>query len=122
MILVRINYLLQGRKMKFIALLSFLSFSAFAVDFECLYLQNLSEVYRNNVTVSDGARDQLIADFDEFKFFMTSLPDSKYELQSLNSIEPSRTYAIAKLPEAGSEISLVIWKRESIIEVRCIRN
>lgn len=108
--------------MKFISLLSFLSFSAVAADFECRYQQNLSEVHRNNFTITDGSRDQLIADFDEYKFFMTSLPDSKYELQSLNAIEPSRTYAVAKLPETGSEISLVIWKREAIIEVKCIRD
>ncbi|MES2526301.1 MAG: hypothetical protein V4598_04415 [Bdellovibrionota bacterium] len=105
--------------MKTFALLSLLSFSAVAADFECVYSQNLSEVYRNNVSIADGARDQVIADFDEYKFFMTSLPDFKYELQSLNSIEPSRTYAITKLPHAGDEISLVIWKREAIIEVSC---
>lgn len=107
--------------MKFAALLSLLSFSAVAADFECRYLQNLSEVYRNEVTVADGSRDQLIADFDEYKFFMTSLPDSKYELQALNNIEPSRTYAVARLTDANAEISLVIWKREAIIEVSCIR-
>ncbi len=108
--------------MKTLALLSLLSFSAMAADFECVYSQNLSEVYRNNVTVADGVRNQMIADFDEYKFYMTSLPDSKYELQFLNSIEPSRSYAVAKLPSAGSDISLVIWKREAIIEVTCIRN
>ena len=107
--------------MKTIALLTLFSFSALATDFECVYSQNLSEVYRNQVTIPDGSRDQLIADFDEYKFFMTSLPDFKYELQSLNSIEPSRTYAISKLPRSGDEISLVIWKREAIIEVSCVR-
>ena len=107
--------------MKTAVLLSLLSFSAVAADFECRYLQNLSEVHRNEVSVADGARDQVIADFDEYKFFMTSLPDSKYELQALNSIEPSRTYAIARLADVNSEISLVIWKREAIIEVNCTR-
>ena len=110
--------------MKTAALLSFLcllSFSAIAADFQCRYLQNLSEVYRNDVIVADGARDQVIADFDEYKFFMTSLPDSKYELQAMNSIEPSRTYAVSRLADMNSEISLVIWKREAIIEVSCIR-
>ncbi len=105
--------------MKNFALLSLLSFSAMAADFECIYSQNLSEFHRNTVSITDGSRDQMIADFDEYKFFMTSLPDSKYELQFLNSIEPSRSYAIAKLPVAGSDISLVIWKREAIIEVSC---
>ena len=105
--------------MKLFFILAFTSFSAIAADFHCSYYQNLNEIYSNDVSIAEGAKDVVIADFDEYKFFMTSLPDSKYELQALNNMEPSRTYAIARVNSANPELGLVILKREAIIEVKC---
>lgn len=105
--------------MKTFLILALTSFSALAADFNCSYYQNLNEIYSNKVTITDGAKDVVIADFDEYVFFMTSLGNEKYELQALNNIEPSRTYAIARVNAANPELGLVIWKREAIIEVKC---
>lgn len=105
--------------MKTFLVLALTSFSALAADFDCRYLQNLNEIYSNRVTIADGAKNVVIADFDEYVFFMSSLGNDKYELQSLNNMEPSRTYATARVNAANPELGLVIWKRESIIEVNC---
>ena len=105
--------------MKTFLFLALTSFSALAADFDCRYFQNLNEIYSNQVTIADGAKDVVIADFDEYKFFMSSLGNSKYELQALNNMEPSRTYAIARVNSSNPELGLVIWKREAIIEIKC---
>jgi hypothetical protein len=105
--------------MKTFIIATLVSFSSFAADFDCRYFQNLNEIYQNEVTIADGAKDQLIADFEEYRFFITSLRDGKYELQALNVTEPSRTYATARLSSENPELGLVIWKREGIIEVKC---
>jgi len=105
--------------MKTLLISSLLSFSAMATDFDCRYFHNLREIHSNRVTIAPGAKDVVIADFEEYKFFLSSLGDSKYELQSLNVIEPSRTYAVSRLNAANPELGLVIWKREAIIEVNC---
>lgn len=105
--------------MKTFLILIFVSFSSFAADFDCRYFYNLNEVHQNKVTINDGSKDVRIAEFEEYQFFLSSLPHNKYELQALNGIEPSRTYASAILSSANPELGLVIWKRESIIEVKC---
>ena len=105
--------------MKKIALLALLSFNAFAADFDCRYFYNLAEVHRNDVSIAEGAKDVVIAEIEEYRYFMTSLKDGRYELQALNVIEPSRTYATARITADSREIGLVIWKREQIIEVSC---
>ena len=105
--------------MKKFALLSLLAFNAFAADFDCRYSWNLDEVHRNDVTIADGAKNVLIAEIEEYRFFITSVGDGKYELQALNEIEPSRTYAIARVSLSAPDLGLVIWKREQIIEVTC---
>lgn len=99
----------------------FFSISSFAADFDCSYFRNLEEVYRNDVSVSEGAKDQLIADLEEYKFFMTSLSGGRFELQALNVSEPSRTYATAILGRENRELSLVIWKRELYPKVNLMR-
>lgn len=105
--------------MKTFILATLVSFSSFAADFDCRYFHNLNEVYSNEVTIADGVKNQVIAEFEEYRFFLSSLADGKYELQALNVIEPSRTYATARLSSANPEIGLVIWKREGIIEATC---
>jgi hypothetical protein len=103
--------------MKTFILLSLLSVSAMAADFECSYYQNLSEIHRS--TNSVNGKDVQIADFDQYEFFLSQLPEGKYELQAYNRYEPSRTYAVARVTAANPEIGLTIWKREAIIEVHC---
>ncbi len=88
-----------------------------AAEFECSYHQNLTEIYRS--TVSVNGKDVKIAAFDGHEFFMSQLPDGKYELQAYNMYEPSRTYAAARVSITNPEIELTIWKREALIEARC---
>lgn len=97
----------------------FFSVSSFAADFDCSYFRNLEEIHQNAVTISEGSKDVKIAELDEYSFFLSSLTGGKFELQALNVIEPSRTYATAVLGRENRDLSLVIWKREAIIEVAC---
>lgn len=103
--------------MKTFILLTLLSFSAMAAEFECSISQNLSEIYRSDVTVN--GKDVQIAAFEEYEFFISHLGDGKYELQSYNRMEPSRSYAETRISASNPEIGLTIWKREAIIEVHC---
>lgn len=103
--------------MKKIIFLSLLSTSALAADFECSYFQNLQEIHRSQVSVT--GKNVRIATFDQYEFFMSQLPEGRFELQAYNSYEPSRTYAVARLSSANPEIELTIWKREIMIEARC---
>jgi hypothetical protein len=103
--------------MKALLLLSLLSVPAFAADFECHYFQNLTEVA--NDTVSVNGKDQHIASVGDYEYFMSVLPEQKYELQALNNSLEVRTYATAKITPETPDIGLVIWSRQGISEVQC---
>ncbi len=107
----------QETEMKTFILLTLLSASALAAEFECSFHQNLSEIYRTTVAVN--GKDVKIAAFDGYEFFLSELPDHKYELQAYNMYEPSRTYAAAILSPSHTEIELTIWKREIMLDARC---
>ena len=102
----------------FIALALF-SFSALAADFECVYSLNLKEIYRNNVSIADGAKAVVIADFEDYRFFMTSAGDNKYELQALIVSLPTRIYASSRISANNPELDLVFWSRDEILEGKC---
>ncbi len=105
--------------MKYLTLLTFFSLPTFAADFHCRYFWNLQEIHQSDVSIKDGAKDVEIAEVEEYRFFITSLNQERYELQALNSIEPTRTYAVARVTKDSPELGLVIWKREHILEVNC---
>lgn len=105
--------------MKTFFILTFVSFSAIATEFDCRYFYNLEEVYRNKVTINDGQKEMRIAELEEYVFFLSSHPRGKFELQALNRIEPSRTYASAILSSSNPELELVIWKRDGMVEGKC---
>lgn len=102
-----------------LAFLALVSFNAFSADFSCRYLWNLEEVYQNNVTIADGAKNVAIAEVEQYTFFITSLSGNKYELQALDNNIPARTYAVARVSSESPELGLVIWNREHIMEVSC---
>lgn len=95
------------------------SVSSFAAEFDCSYFYNLNEIYRNDVSISEGSKNLKIGELEEYEFFMSSLGSGKFELQALNVYEPSRSYATAILGQENRELALVIWKRESMVEVAC---
>lgn len=105
--------------MKRLLILCLLSFSAVAAEFDCRYSYNLEEISRNKVTINEGQKEMRIAELEEHVFFLSSLPLKKFELQLLNRIEPSRTYASATLSSSNRELELTVWKREGIVEGKC---
>lgn len=96
-----------------------LSFGASAASFDCRYFLNLEEIHRNAPVIADGAKNVEIAELGDYTYFITSLGDSKFELQALNSPAETRTYAVSQLGAGNPELGLVIWKRDGIAEVRC---
>lgn len=107
------------KKIALATLAALFSMNTFAATFGCSYFWNLDEVYRNEVTIADGAKDIVIGEMEEYRFFITSLTGGKYELQALNENLPSRTYATARVSAESPELGLVIWTREHIMEVKC---
>lgn len=104
-----------------IVLSALVSSQAFAKDLnlKCIATYNADKVLEKEVTLATGARSLSFGGVEGFEFFLTHSGENTVELQALNSDEPSRSYATAKLTDAASFVELSIWKREFIMEVRC---
>ena len=118
-----IYHLLMELIMKALIAISLLSLSLSAVArdirISCAVSHNTQLVYENEISVPQNAKNISIANFDLFEMFMTSLPDGRYELQMLNSMEPSRTYATGALTSASPTLELSVWTREFLLETKC---
>ena len=103
-------------------LLALGSFSAFAeTKLQCKATYNLDTVLETEVTLNNSERNKSFGEYEGFQFFLSDNGNNIVELQMLNIYEPSRSYATAKISEAGSFVELSIWNREFLLEVRCTR-
>lgn len=104
-------------------LLALGSFTAFAHEtkLQCKATHNTDIVLETEVTLNHAERNKSFGEFEQFQFFLSDNGNDVIELQSYNNNEPSRTYATAKITEAGSYVELSIWSREYLLEVRCTR-
>lgn len=85
----------------------------------CEVKNSLDPVFQQKVVLQEGDKNKLIGDFNEFSFYLTSKGNRIVELQTLNQIEPTRSYATGILREKNDFIDLAIWKRDYLMEVRC---
>jgi hypothetical protein len=109
---------------RFIFILSlFTSLSAVAspMQLNCVVSYNLGKVFETEVSLSEGEKNKTFGAFEQFEFFLSSNANNSVELQSYEMVGPSRSYATAKLSEKGSSVELSVWKREYILDVRCVR-
>jgi hypothetical protein len=108
-------------KSLFVALFALASISAFAQEtkLQCKATYNLDTVIETEVNLGHAERNKSFGEFEGFQFFLSDNGNNVVELQSLNIYEPSRSYATAKISEAGSFVELSIWTREYLLEVRC---
>lgn len=99
------------------------SFSSYAgpMNLACTVSFNADKVLETSVTLNPKERNKSFGEIDGFEFFLSENNDSTIELQALNVMEPSRSYATAKLSEISSFVDLSIWTREFLLEVRCTR-
>lgn len=104
-------------------LLALGSLTAFAQEtkLQCKATYNLDTVLETEVTLGHSERNKSFGEFEQFQFFLSDNGNNVIELQSLNNNEPSRSYATAKIAEAGSYVELSIWTRDFLLEVRCTR-
>jgi len=105
------------------SLIALSSVSAFAHEttLQCKATYNMDTVLETAVTLGHSERNKSFGSYEGFQFFLSDMGSGIVELQSLNSNEPSRSYATAKISEAGSFVELSIWTREFILEVRCTK-
>lgn len=107
--------------MKLVLILGLLiSAQAFAKDLKvkCVGSHNYDQMFSVELKLNEGQSNVSFAKSEQFEFFLTTKADSVVELQVLDSFEPSRSYATAKLSES-SFVELAIWKRDFLIETRC---
>ncbi len=97
------------------------SLNTFASDLNltCKISQNTKVISESSVVISLGQKNVSFGDFEEFEFFLSSVGGDKYELQTLNKMGPSRSYATAHLNAKSTELELSIWTREFLIETKC---
>lgn len=105
------------------SLIALSSISAFAHEtkLQCKATYNMDTVLETEVTLGHSERNKSFGEFEAFQFFLTDVGNGIIELQSLNNNEPSRSYATAKMAEAGSYVELSIWTRDYLLEVRCTK-
>ena len=104
-----------------IALGLLVSTMSFAKEYKlsCEARHNYDLVVQTEVTLGEKERNKSFGVFNEFEFFLSSNGNDIIELQTLNNYDPSRSYATAKMTEAGSIVELSIWRRDFLLEVRC---
>jgi hypothetical protein len=110
-------------KALFISLFALASMNSFAHEtkLQCKATYNMDTVLETEVTLGHAERNKSFGEYEGFQFFLSDNGSGIVELQSLNIYEPSRSYATAKISEAGSFVELSIWTREYILEVRCTK-
>jgi hypothetical protein len=101
--------------------LALTSLTAFASELHlnCNITQNTKVIAENSVVISEGQKNVLFGDFEEFEFFISSMGADRYELQALNKMEPSRSYATGHLNATSRELELSLWTREFLMETKC---
>lgn len=105
------------------SLIALSSVSAFAHEttLQCKATYNLDTVLETAVTLGHSERNKSFGEFENFQFFLTDKENGIIELQSYNNLDPSRSYATAKISEPGSYVELSIWTRDFLLEVRCTK-
>lgn len=108
-------------KSAFFAIALLFTHSVFAKDLKlsCTGRYNLEVMMETEITLGTSEKNKFIGEFEGFQFFVSSISNDVVELQAYNMEAPSRSYATAKVTEAGSFVDLSIWTREFIIDARC---
>lgn len=110
------------KKLMIASLLALSSTAVFAnTTLNCKATYNLETVFETEVQLAKGERNKSFGGFEAFQFFLSDNGNNVIELQSLNNTDPSRSYATAKISDAGSFVELAIWTRDFLLEVRCTR-
>jgi hypothetical protein len=100
-------------------LATFESFASRDLNLKCTAIHNLDKVLETEVILKPTDKDITFGEYEDFKFIISSKGENTIEVQSLNILEPSRSYATGKLTLPGSFVELSIWNRAYILDVRC---
>ena len=102
-----------------IILATFESWASRDLNLRCTAIHNLDKVIETEIILKSTDKDITFGEYEDFKFIISSKGDETIEIQSLNILEPSRSYATGKLKLPGSFVELSIWNRAYILDVRC---
>jgi len=89
------------------------------LNLRCTAIHNLDKVLETEIILKPTDKDITLGEYEDFKFIISSKGDETIEVQSLNILDPSRSYATGKLTLPGEFVELSIWNREYILDVRC---
>ena len=91
-----------------------------AQTFRCSGFLNGKLDFIGEVSLAQGQKNQAVGQSGELEFMMSSVGINNVELQGYNFNEPSRSYSTATPTTKGDVVELAIWKREFLVEVKCI--
>jgi hypothetical protein len=96
---------------------------AYSQEFKlnCQARYNAQKVMETVLTLNENERHKTIGEFNDLIFIISAKENDHIELQSYSFQEPSRSYATGKLSEKSSFIELALWKKDSLLEVRCTK-
>lgn len=102
-----------------IALTFLLSASmAKASDLVCNVKINAEEAAVTEFTVAPNT-EVTYAVLEGYKFFVSNLGNSKFELEIYDSNGPTRSYATGHLRNLTDDLSWTLWSREILLETTC---
>ena len=94
------------------------SSNLFAKQIYCEVKVNQELTYKTHLEVNVNQKYE-IGIFKNYKFTIFTKDNSNYEIEAYNPYIPSRTYALGYLEENKGLVSLVIWKRNALVEGNC---
>lgn len=100
-------------------LLLTLSPLTFARSFDCQVKINHELAFVAGFDLAEKASKKFGV-YEEYEFTLMD-KGSLFELEVYNSLEPSRSYAVGDF-RTSSDLGLIIWKHDGLLEVSCKKN
>lgn len=97
-----------------------LNLYASEVKLSCSMSHNLTKVFQREVKIPADSRNLLVGSFEYFNLYISDLSEKRFELQILNSLVPSRSYATGVLSKPFDDVHLSLWTREVLMDASCI--
>ena len=92
-----------------------------AFEMKCEGYLNGQMLWSTCADVEADTRAHVVGELGDVEIQVSSTPRGQVELLGYNFIEPSRSYSTASMTQSGDRIELALWKREFLVEVKCLR-
>lgn len=109
----------MSRKVLFSVTFSLAALSiAHAETLECEVKVNTELSSRQSLKLTSGEA-KAFGKLKDYAFKLNNKGDGRFELEVFDPSAPSRSYAEAKLRDAGDEVRWTLWSREILLEAAC---